>query len=51
MAAPATYGGSQAKGLNGTAAAGLPPEPEQRGIRAASATYTTAHGDAGSLTY
>ena len=24
------------------------PEPQQRGIRAASATYTTAHGNAGS---
>ena len=27
------------------------PEPQQRGIRAASATYTTAHGNAGSLTH
>ena len=26
------------------------PEPQQGGIRAASATYTTAHGNAGSLT-
>ena len=27
------------------------PEPQQRGIRAATATYTTAHGNAGSLTH
>ena len=27
------------------------PEPQQCGIRAASATYTTAHGNAGSLTH
>ena len=27
------------------------PEPQQRGIRAASATYTTAHGNAGSLAH
>jgi len=27
------------------------PEPQKRGIRAASATYTTAHGNAGSLTH
>ena len=26
------------------------PEPQQHGIRAASATHTTAHGDTGSLT-
>ena len=26
-------------------------QPQQRGIRAASATYTTAHGNAGSLTH
>ena len=27
------------------------PEPQQRGIRAASATYTTAHSNAESLTH
>ena len=27
------------------------PEPQQRGIRGASATYTTAHGNARSLTH
>jgi len=27
------------------------PEPQQRGIQATSATYTTAHGNAGSLTH
>ena len=29
----------------------LTPEPQQRGIRAASATYTEAHSNAGSLTH
>ena len=50
-AAPAAYGGSQARGLTGAVAASLKPEPQQRGIRAAFATYTTAHGNAGSLTH
>ena len=27
------------------------PQPQQRGIRAKSATYTTAHGNTGSLTH
>ena len=27
------------------------PQPQQRGIRASSATYITAHGNAGSLTH
>ena len=44
-AAPAAYGGSQARGHQPT------PEPQQCGIRAASATYTTAHGNTGSLTH
>jgi len=44
------YGGSQARGPIGAVAASLHPEPQQRRIRAASATYTTAHGNAGSLT-
>ena len=51
-AAPAAYGGSQARGRIGAVAAGLcTPEPQQHGIRAASVTYTTAHGNAGSLTH
>ena len=48
-AAPAAYGGSQARGLMG--AVRPSPEPQQCRIRAASATYTTAHGNAGSLTH
>ena len=48
-AAPMAYGGSQAKGQIGTAAAGLCHRNE--GIQAMSVTYTTAHGNAGSLTY
>ena len=27
------------------------PQPQQHGIQAASSTYTTAHGNTGSLTY
>ena len=50
-AAPVAYGGSQARGLIGAVAALPTPEPQQHGIRAASATYTTAHGNAGSLTH
>ena len=40
-AAPVSYGGSQARG---------PIRAVATGLRAASATYTTAHGNAGSLT-
>ena len=47
-AAPEAYGGSQARGRIGAVAT---PEPQQRGIQAASATYTTDHGNARSLTY
>ena len=48
----AAYGGSQARGRIGAVAAGLcTPEPQQHGIRAASVTYTTAHGNAKSLAY
>ena len=50
-ATPMAYGGSQAKGRIGAVVARPTPEPQQRGIRAASATYTTAHGNAGSLTH
>ena len=43
---PMTYGGSQARGrIRAT------PQPQQRGIQAESATYTTAHSNAGSLTH
>ena len=46
-AAPAAYGGSQARGLIGAivpayARATATPEPQQCGIRAVSATYTAA---------
>ena len=44
------YRGSQARGPIGTTAAGL-QQPQQLGLQAASATYATAHGNAGSLTY
>ena len=51
-AALVAYEGSQARGWIGAIAAGLhQPEPQQCGIQAASATYTTAHGNAGSLTH
>ena len=50
-AAPSAYGGSQARGLIGAVAAWPTPEPQQRQIRAASATYTTAHSNAVSLTH
>ena len=42
-AAPAAYGGSQARGRIGAIVARPRPQPQQRGIRAASATFTTAH--------
>ena len=45
LAAPAAYGGSQARGLIGAV-----PQLQQRQIRAVSAVYTTAHGNTGSLT-
>ena len=44
-AAPTANGISQARGLIRAT-----PQPQQRGIRAVSSTYTTAHGKAGSLT-
>ena len=50
-AAPAAYGGSQVRGLIGAIAPVLRQEPQQLGIRAMSATYTTAHSNAGSLTH
>ena len=52
-AAPASYGGSQARGLMGAVAAGLRHSHSQSGsgIQAASATYTTADSNARSLTH
>ena len=49
--APVVYGGSQAKGLVGAVAAGLPHSHSNLRIRVASSTYTTAHGNTGSLTH
>ena len=48
-ATPKAYGGSQAKSLIGAVAAGL-CRPQQCQIQAMSGTYTTAQGNAGSLT-
>ena len=49
---PAAYGPSQARGLIGAVCSCRPmPWPQQHGIRAASATYTTAHGNARSPTH
>ena len=45
-APPEAYGGSQARGRIGGCSHWPTPEPQQCGIRAASATYTTAHGNA-----
>ena len=44
----AAYGSSQAGGLIG--ATGTGPQPQQSGIQATFVTYTTAHGNTGSLT-
>ena len=51
MAIPAAYGGSQSRGGITATAAWPMPQPQQCGIQAASATYITAHGNAGSLTH
>ena len=46
------YGGSQARGLIGATATSLPmSQPQQHQIQVASVTYTTAHGNTGSLTH
>ena len=45
------YGSSQARGRIGTTAAGLHHSHSKCQIQAASATYTTAYGNAGSLTH
>ena len=48
-AAPSAYGGTQARGRIGAAAASL--QPQQYQIRATSSTYTTVHGNARSWTH
>ena len=50
-AAPAAYGGSQARGLYQSCSYWPTPQPQQRRIRAASAPYTTAHHNTRSLTH
>ena len=51
-ATPTVYGGSQTRELIGAVAACLlQSHTQQFGIRAASATYSTAHGNLGSLTH
>ena len=50
-AAPVAYGSSQAKGLIGAVAAWYMPQPQPHEIWASSATYTTAHSNARSLTH
>ena len=49
-AAPTAYGGFQARGRISYSCHPT-PQPQQCGIWAPSATYTTAHGNAGSLTH
>ena len=46
-AAPAAYGGSQARGI----IIAVATQPQQLGIPVMSATYTTAHGNTGLLTH
>ena len=48
-AAPTAYGGSQARGP--VKATDATPQPQQYQIQAMSLTYTTAHGNARSLTH
>ena len=50
-AALAAYGGSQSRGSNRSYSCRPTPEPQPPQSRAASATYTTAHDNAGSLTH
>ena len=45
------YGGSQARGSNWSCCYQPMPEPQQCQIQATSVTYTTAHGNARSLTH
>ena len=50
-ATPMAYGSSQARGWIGATAAEPTPQPQHYQIRAVSLTYTTAHGNARSLTH
>ena len=50
LATSMAHGGSQARGSNQSRSRQPTPEPQQLRIRAASATYTTAHGNTRSLT-
>ena len=50
-AAPAAYGGSQPRGSNWSYSLWPTPQPQQCRIQATSVTYTTAHGNTGSLTH
>ena len=50
-ATPVPFGGSQARGQIGATAASLQTQPQQCQIWASSATYTSAHGNARSLTH
>ena len=50
-ATPLAYGSSLARGSNQSYSCQAIPEAQQCQIRAASATYTAAHGNAGSLTH
>ena len=49
-ATPTAYGGSQARGLIGAHGCWPTPQPQQCQIWTLSATHTTTHGNAGSLT-
>ena len=49
--APAEYGSSQARELNRSCSCQPMPQPQQRRIWTASVTYTTVHGNTGSLTH
>ena len=50
-AAPMAHESSQARGSNRSYSCWPTPQPQQCRIRAESVTYTTAHGNAGSLTH
>ena len=50
-AEPSAYGGSQVRGPIGAVAPGLLHSHSNTGSEPESATYTTAHGNAGSLTH
>ena len=50
-AVPMAYGSSQARGVNWSSSCRPTPQPQQCRIWAASLNYTTAHGNARSLTH